>query len=107
MTATPANWIIGTAASAPTARHDQIGVCRSGLTSLSSFDPGSRSSRAIPKQSRIVEVMIDRQQTKIAAATTSRKTVENAFPKFASMISAGPQLPEIAVFMFGIPSSIA
>jgi hypothetical protein len=41
------------------------------------------SSRDIPKQRRIVEVSIERQQTKIAAATTSRKTVENAFPKLA------------------------
>ena len=107
MIATPAYWAIGTAASAPTARHDQIGVCSPGLTSLSSFEPGSRSSRAMPKQSRMVEVMIDRQQTKMAALTTRRKTVEKAFPKFASMISAGPQLPEIAVFRFGMPSSIA
>ena len=51
--------------------------------------------------------MIDKQQTKMAAATTRRKTVENAFPKFASMICAGPHPSEIAVFRFGMPSSIA
>jgi len=53
-------------------------------------------SRNNPKQRRIVEVSIERQQTKIAAATTSRKTVEKALPKLASMICAGPKPPLIA-----------
>ena len=91
----------------PTTMHDQTGVCNSGFTLRSTFDPGRVSSRAIPKQRRIVDVMMARQQTKIAAATTKRKTVENALPKFASMICAGPQPSLIAVFRFGIPSSIA
>jgi hypothetical protein len=41
--------------------------------------------------------MIERQQTKIAAATTRRKTVEKTSPKFASMMFAGPQPSLIAV----------
>ncbi len=61
----------------------------------------------MPKQRRIVEVSIARQQTKIAAATTSRNTVENALPKFASMIWAGPKPFLIASPRFGIASSIA
>ena len=36
------------------------------------LESGSWLSRAMPKASRIVEVMIERQHTKIAAATTSR-----------------------------------
>ena len=36
------------------------------------FENGSWLSRAMPKHSRIVAAMIDRQQTKIAADTTSR-----------------------------------
>ena len=107
MIATPAYWIIGIPARTPTAMHDTVGVCRRGWTFASTREPGSRSSRAIPKQRRIVAAMIERQQTKIAALTTSRNTVENAFPKFASMICAGPQPSEIAVFMSGIPMSIA
>ena len=87
--------------------HDQTGVCSRGLTLRRAREPGSASSRDMPKQRRIVEVRIARQQTKIAAATTSRNTVENAFPKFASMICAGPQPSLIATFMSGIPSSIA
>ena len=107
MMKTPANWMYGMPARIPTTMHDQTGVCSLGFTLLSTFEPGSASSRDIPKHRRIVEVMIARQQTKIAAATVSRNTVENAFPKFASMICAGPQPSLIAVFMFGIPSSIA
>src|SRR5256885_14163602 len=87
--------------------HENTGVWSFGLTLFSTLEPGSTPSRDIPKQSRIVDVMIDRQQTKIAAATTSRNTVEKAFPKFASMICAGPQPSLIAVFRSGIPSSIA
>ena len=70
----------------------KIGVC-SWRYLASHFDPGSARSRAMPKPSRIVDVWIDRQHTKIAADTTSRKTVENAFPKFASMMFAGPNGP--------------
>ena len=94
-------------ASTPIAMHDPIGVCSFGCTQLSCFEAGSALSRDIPKQSRTVEVMIDRQQTKIAAETTSRNTVENALPKFASMICAGPKPPLIASPRFGIASSIA
>ena len=50
---------------------------------------------------------MERQQTKMAADTTSRKTVENALPKFASMIAAGPKPPLMPSFRFGIASSIA
>jgi len=105
--ATPANWMNGIPERIPTAMHDQTGVCSCGFTLLRAFAPGSASSRAIPKQRRIVAVMIARQQTKIAAATVRRNTVENALPKFASMICAGPQPSLIAVFMSGIPSNIA
>ena len=94
-------------ASTPTATHDPTGVCSLGCTQLSCFDPGNASSRDIPKQSRTVEVMIDRQHTKIAAETTSRNTVENALPKFASMICAGPNPSLIAPCRSGIASSIA
>ena len=103
----PAYCSIGMNASTPTAMHEPIGVCSFGCTQLSCFDAGSTPSRDIPKQSRTVEVMIERQQTKIAAATTSRKTVENALPKFASMIAAGPKPFLIPSFRFGIASSIA
>ena len=58
----------------------------------------------MPKPRRIVDVWIERQQTKIAAATTSRNTVENALPKFASMMSAGPNGPLTAAPRFGIAS---
>ena len=55
-----------------TATQAQTGVCRLGATRASGLDSGSRLSRAIPKHSRIVAAMIDRQQTKMAAETTSR-----------------------------------
>ncbi len=103
----PAYSIIGMNARTPIARHEPIGVCKVGCTFDNSFEPGSRSSRDMPKQSRIVDVWIERQQTKIAADTTSRNTVENALPKFASMMAAGPKPPLIASLRFGIASSIA
>ena len=61
----------------------------------------------MPKQSRIVEAWIARQQTKIAAATTSRYTVANAFEKFASMICAGTNAPLIAAPMSGTAIKVA
>jgi hypothetical protein len=72
---------------------EPIGVCKRGFTLRSKLEPGSCSSRAMPKHSRIVEAWIARQQTKIAAATTSKYTVANAVEKFASMICAGPNAP--------------
>src|SRR5947207_6610893 len=100
----PAYCNIGMNASTPIARHEPIGVCSFGCTFESSFDAGRRSARDMPKQSRIVDVWIDRQQTKIAAETTSRKTVENALLKLASMIALGPKPPLIAPGRFGIAS---
>ena len=72
MIATPANWIIGIPARTPIAMQEPIGVCSPGCTLASAFDPGSRSSRAIPNASRIVAVRMAIQHTKIAAETTSR-----------------------------------
>src|SRR5438105_6254465 len=100
----PANWSIGIKASTPIAMHEPIGVCSRGFTFDSSFEIGRRSSRDIPKQRRIVEVWSERQQTKIAADTTSRKTVENALLKLASMIALGPKPFLIASPRFGIAS---
>ena len=48
------------------------GVCSLGLTFAIRLENGSWSSRAIPNASRIVDVRIDMQHTKIAADTTSR-----------------------------------
>src|SRR5207248_8606575 len=107
MTATPAYWMNGIPDRMPIAMHAKTGVCSLGLTLRNQRDPGRRSSRDMPKQRRIVDVSIARQQTKIAADTTSKNTVENALPKFASMICAGTQPSLIAVAMFGMPSSIA
>src|SRR5579864_2541026 len=107
MYVTPANWMNGMPDRMPIAMHEKIGVCQSLFTLLRYFDPGSVLSRDIPKHRRIVDVSIARQQTKIAAETTRRNTVENALPKFASMICAGPHPSLIAVCMSGIPSSIA
>src|ERR1700722_5636535 len=101
MIATPANWIIGIPARIPITMHEPIGVCSVGGTVDSPLDAGSLSSRDIPKARRIVAAWIARQQTKIAAETTSRNTVANALLKFASMIWAGPKLPAIAAFIFG------
>ena len=52
--------------------HAPIGVCSRGLTFDSVFENGSWSSRAMPNPSRIVEVRIDMQHTKIAAETMTR-----------------------------------
>src|SRR5579862_1526427 len=88
----------------PIARQEPIGVCSLGCTFASAVEPGSLSSLDMPKQRRIVEVSIARQQTKIAAATVSRKTVENPFEKFASMMLAGPKPLLMASWRFGIAS---
>src|SRR5207344_610497 len=62
---------------------------------------------AMPKASRIVAARIDRQQTKIAAETTSRYRVEKPEEKLASMTCAGFQpRPDMEVFRFGIATSM-
>src|SRR5438445_11165688 len=88
----------------PIARHEPIGVCNRRFTLRSSAEIGRLSSRDMPKQSRIVDASIERQQTKMAAETTSRKTVENALLKLASIIELGPKPPVIASGRFGIAS---
>ena len=100
----PAYWSIGMNASTPIAMQVKIGVCNVGCTFESTDEPGSAPSRAMPNPRRMVDVWIERQQTKIAAATTSRNTVENALPKLASMMSAGPNGPLIASPRFGMAS---
>src|SRR5215831_7917180 len=102
MIATPAYFRNGTAASSATTMQVQTGVCKLGATLASGRENGSWLSRAMPKASRIVAARIDRQQTKIAAETTSRYRVENPEEKFASMMSAGLNAPLTAALMFGI-----
>src|ERR1700737_1901514 len=99
MIVTPEYWMNGTAASAATTMHVHTGVCRLGETLDSRPETGSWLSRAMPKQSRMVAARIDRQQTKIAAETTSRYTVAKPVEKFASMIAAGPNAPLTAAPM--------
>src|SRR6516162_6879884 len=91
MIGTPAYLRKGTAESTAIAMHVHTGVCRLGKTFDSTLEKGSVLSRDIPKHSRIVAAMIDRQQTKIAAETTSRYRVARPWEKFASMICAGPR----------------
>ena len=62
----------GIAATTAIVMQVQTGVCRVGDTRESGPENGSWLSRDMPKQSRIVAAMIDRQQTKIAAETISR-----------------------------------
>ena len=62
----------GIAAIHATAMQLHTGVCRLGETLARNVEPGSWLSRAMPKHSLIVAAMIDRQQTKTAADTTSR-----------------------------------
>ena len=62
----------GIAAIHATAMQLHTGVCSLGETLARNAEPGSWLSRAMPKHSLIVAAMIDRQQTKIAADTTSR-----------------------------------
>src|SRR5581483_6557572 len=102
----PAYCSIGMKARTPIAMHDQIGVCSFGLTAASHREPGNVSSRDMPKHRRMVDVMIERQQTKIAAETTMRNAAENAEPKFDSMMLAGPKPPLIAAGRSRIPSSM-
>ena len=68
----PANWMNGTAASAPTMMQVATGVCSRGLTFAIDLENGSWLSRAIPNASRIVDVRIAMQHTKMDATTTSR-----------------------------------
>src|SRR6202044_2592663 len=86
----PEYWMKGIAEIAATATQLHTGVRRPGDTRDRNLDPGSWLSRDMPKHSRIVAARIDRQQTKIAAETTSRYRVANAEGKLASMIWAGP-----------------
>ena len=72
MIPTPAYLRKGTADSTAITMQVHTGVCRRGETFASCLENGSVLSRDIPKHSRIVAAMIDRQQTKIAAETTSR-----------------------------------
>ena len=62
----------GIAESTPMMTQAPTGVWSRGLTFDIVFENGSWSSRAMPKPSRIVEVRIDMQHTKIAAETTNR-----------------------------------
>ena len=71
--------------------HAIHGVCSFGLTFFNRIEPGSWSSRAMPKQRRMVFAWIASRQTTIAIETTTRYVVANAFEKFASMICAGPR----------------
>src|SRR5215467_10628004 len=87
----PEYWMNGTAASTAMTMQVQTGVCRLGATFASGRENGSVLSRDMPKHSRIVAAMIDRQQTKIAAETTNRYSVANPEEKFAWMICAGPR----------------
>src|SRR6478735_1430176 len=106
MVAAPENWMKGIAAIAATAMQVHTGVCSLGETLARNPEPGSWLSRDMPKHSLMVAAMIDRQQTKIAADTTSRYRVANGVEKFASMICAGPQASFTAVPMFGIATSV-
>src|SRR5260370_23230028 len=106
MIVTPEYWMNGTAASTATTMHVHVGVCRLGETLDSGRENGSWLSRDIPKHSRIVAAMIDRQHTKIAAETTSRYRVAKPVEKFASMIAAGPNAPFTAAPMFGIATRV-
>ena len=72
MVPAPENWMNGTAASTAMVMQVQTGVCSLGDTFDSGPENGSCLSRDMPKHSRIVAAMMDRQHTKIAADTTSR-----------------------------------
>ena len=102
----PEYWMNGMAASTATAMQVQTGVRSFGATRASGRENGSRLSRDMPKHSRIVAAMIDRQQTKMAAETTSRYSVAIACGKFASMIWAGPYPPLMAAPRFGMAISV-
>src|SRR5437588_12549132 len=70
--------------------HATHGVCNLGLTVRRTDEPGSWSSRAMLKHSRITFAWIASRQMKIAIDTTARYVVANAFEKFASITAAGP-----------------
>ena len=72
MIPTPAYLRNGTAARTAIAMQVQTGVCRLGESRASGLANGTVLSRNIPKHSRMVDAMIDRQQTKIAAESTAR-----------------------------------
>src|SRR4051812_45849415 len=95
MTAAPANWMNGTAESSPTTAHVRTGVCNLGLTFDNGFENGSWSSRAMPNASRIVDVRIDMQHTKIAADTISRYRVEPKLDMTDSITCCGPVANEV------------
>src|SRR5919204_4309255 len=103
---TPAYWMTAFPGTRPMARQEKTGGRRLGFTFASHFDAGSVSSRDIPKQRRIVDVSIARQQTKIAAETTIRNAADIAEPKFDSMMFAGPNPPLMASGRLWIPSSM-
>src|SRR2546423_15116261 len=86
----PENCQNGIAAIHATAMQLHIGVCRLGETLARNDEPGSWLSRAMPKHSLIVAAMIDRQETKTAADTTSREIGRDGGVKLASMSWAGP-----------------
>src|SRR5437870_7643153 len=102
MIVAPPNWMNGIADNNPMAMHDPTGVCHRGFTFASARETGSWSSRAIPKHRRMVEVMMARQQMKIAAETTTRYVVASALLRLASMIVCGPKSPVTAFFMSGM-----
>src|SRR5690348_17669731 len=87
----PEYWMNGMAAITAMAMQVHSGVCRLGETFDRYLEKGSVLSRDMPKHSRMVAAMIDRQQTKMAAQTTSRYIVANPVEKFASMMCAGPR----------------
>src|SRR5436309_3977659 len=106
MIVAPPNWMKGIADNNPMAMQDPTGVCHRGFTFASTLETGSWSSRAIPKHSRMVEVMIARQQMKMAAATTTRYVVARALFRLASMIVCGPNSPVTAFFRSGMAISV-
>src|SRR2546429_7495921 len=106
MIVAPPNWMNGIADTNPMAMHDPTGVCHRGFTFASTLETGSWSSRAIPKHSRMVEVMMARQQMKIAAATTTRYVVASALFSCDSMIVCGPNNPVTACFKSGLATNV-
>src|SRR5579859_4263255 len=106
MVPAPEYWMNGTAASTAIAMQVQTGVCRLGATRDSGLENGRVLSRDMPKHSRMVAAMIDRQQTKMAAETTNRYSVANPVEKLASMTLAGDQALVTAVCRFGMAISV-
>src|SRR5271157_6355769 len=102
----PEYWMKGIAAISATTMQLRTGVCRLGETLDSTPENGSWLSRDMPKHNLIVAARIDRQQTKIAAETTSRYRVAKPVEKFASMICAGPHAFFTATPRWGIATSV-